>query len=161
MRTLAPAVPDALRCEVALTELIGRVGLEAAEPVAMTRWPAHLDLIDPRRLSQPEVEAVVVRRLVAPAADPLPGLPASGDCDTHQRAHGIAVGPGPFQGKADGVPNPPAPVVEIGQGLALGEDDQVEPAVVVEVAGGQSAPDPGDRPGWSRTGGHVEKTATR
>src|SRR5689334_11491218 len=91
---LAPAGRDVLRLRVALAETINRVGLQVAEPVTLTRWPAHLNLVDPRRVPQTEVEAVVVRRLVAPTAEPMPRLAAAADVKTDNGAHGIAVGTG-------------------------------------------------------------------
>src|SRR5262249_52972701 len=75
-------------------------------------------------------------------------------------ADGVAVGAGggSFELKGDEVPGRPL-VVEIGQGLAIGDDQQVEPAVVVKVAGGQATTDPGDLPRRAGAPGHVGKPA--
>ena len=53
---------------------------------------------------------------------------------------------------------PVGPVVEVGQGLVLRDDHQVDPAVVVEVARGQPAADPRDAPGRPGAVADVDRT---
>ncbi len=49
--------------------------------------------------------------------------------------------------------------MEVGHGLVLGENEQVGPAVVVEVAPGQAPADTLNLPGWARLVGDVGEMA--
>ena len=82
--------------------------------------------------------------------------PTAGD-DGDPGADGVAVGGRPFQPERDEVAAR-GPVVEVGQGLVLGQDQGIDAAVVVEVARRQAAAEPGARPGGA---GPVETSARR
>ena len=91
------------------------------------------------------MEPGVGGRLVAPAADPpgasrvAPPAVTVTRAPTASRFEAVAFEPERQRAAALG------PVVEVGQRAVLGEDQEVDPAVVVEVAGGQPAADAGGR----------------
>ena len=100
------------------------------------------------------MEARVARRLVAAAR-------RAAEADLACRPLATTVTRAPtasrfdpvaLQAEGDEMAGVLGPVVEVGQGLVLGEDQGVDPAVVVEVADGQAAADPRDRPGRGRRG---------
>ena len=51
--------------------------------------------------------------------------------------------------------------MKIGQRLVLGEDQRIDAAVVVEVAGGQAATDALDLPALTRLVGDIDEPAVR
>ena len=90
----------------------------------------------------------VARRQIAAAAEP------RGDLGPARDGHGH---PAPTASRLEVVPSSASVrkwfwdveslIVEQGQRGVLGDEQQVDAAVVVEVAGGQSAAQPGDLPG--------------
>ena len=104
--------------------------------------PGDLDRLDPVGPAEAEVEARTGGGEVARPPDAPGDLAAASARDRHPGADAIAVGGGPFEEEGEGV-SPLGPVVEIGQGSVLGDDQEVEPAVVVEVADGQPPADAG------------------
>src|SRR5262249_30983410 len=70
----------------------------------------------------------------------------------------IAVGVGPFETKRDEMATR-GPVVDVSQGRVLGDDQQVEPAVVVEVADGKPSTDAGYPPRGPTRFGDVDQAA--
>ena len=124
------------------------------------RRPGDLDRLDPVGPAEPEVEPRIGGGQVAAAADALGDLATAPARDRHPGADAVAVGGGPFEAEGEEVAAR-GPVVEIGQGRVLGDDQEVEPAVVVEVADGQPAADAGDRPGGAGRLGDVDQAAPR
>ncbi len=93
-----------------------------------------------RRASpSPKCRRRIRRRLVAPAAEPLGHPDPAAARDRDLGPHGVAVRLRPLELEDDEVPGALRLVVEVDQGLVLRDDDDVGPAIVVEVADGQAA----------------------
>ena len=144
------------RC-VSLFPTVAAVDLQVREAIDATGRPADLDFVD-SVLSQAEMEARVGGRLIA-TAPVTPGAAATAaGRDGNDRAHAVAVGPRPFQEKRDGVAGRARGlVVEEDERRILRHRNQVDAAVVVEIARGQGAADPRDAPGGPRFGGDVDQ----
>src|SRR5262245_16430898 len=95
----------------------------------------------------------VVGGLVATAPRLLGRLAHPARDEHGDRAYGFAVRAGPFEAERHEMPRPGS-VVEEGERPVLAHKDEVDPAVVVEVSGGQAAPDAGRLPGGPGAGGH-------
>src|SRR5260370_39544122 len=93
------------------------------------------DSLDRGRLPQAKVDPGGARREEATAADPLGDLAAAPRGKRQARAHGVAIcaGSGALELESDEVAGRPF-VMKICQGLPLGDDQQVEPAIVVAGA---------------------------
>src|SRR4051812_9537175 len=93
------------------------------------RRPGDLDRLDPVGPAEPEVEARIGGGQIAPTPEALGDLATAPARDRHPYADAIAVGGGPFEEEGEGAPSP-GPVAKIGQECVLGDDEEVEPAVV-------------------------------
>src|SRR5262249_47050120 len=126
--------------------------------IQLAGWPAHLHQFDLPARSEAEMEARVAGRLVAATAD-APGLLATArDDDGDAGSDGVAVGGGPLRAGRQGVGGGGL-VVEVSQRLALAEQEQVDTAIVVEIARRQAAADPGDAPRGPGSVRDVDQTA--
>ena len=102
--------------------------------------------VDPTAGPQAEVEPRVAGRQVAAAADAPGDLAAAAGGDRDRRPDGVAVRPRPLEAEGHEVARPRRLVVEGDQRLVLRDDQDVDAAVVVEVADGQPAADAGHLP---------------
>ncbi len=94
--------------------------------------------VDPLGPAEAEMEPGVGRREVAAAAEPPGMLAATAGLQGHHGADGVAVRRAAFEAEGGEVARLGL-VVEVGERADLVHDDRVEPAVVVQVADGQTA----------------------
>src|SRR5690606_16620028 len=125
------------------------IGRAAAELLALTGWPAHLDRLIPGRVTQPEVQARVALRQIARSAEHVAVQPPAAHLHTNACAQGIDVRPSdaPYH-------QPVAARCHVLQDrgcFAHVPDDDLERAAVVEIADSGPArrsdlAEPGTRP---------------
>ena len=141
-----------------LAQQVTGVGRESAVSVRPSGGPGDFDPVGAGILTEAEVEAGVAGRLIAAPAD-APGGPATtAGRDRDAGADRLALRRRRFQQERQRVTALGA-VVEIGQRPVERRDHQVDPAVIVEVAGGEAPADPRDQPGRPGRGGPVDELA--
>jgi hypothetical protein len=126
-----------------LDEPVAGVRREALIAVATARGPCDLDTIGLGRRSQAEVKTGVAPRQVSASAEPRGDLSPARDGHGHPRADGVAVRGGPLEPEGEEMVWGRSPIAEQGEREVLGDEQQVNAAVVVQVAGRQSTPQPG------------------
>ena len=82
----------------------------------------------------------VARRQVAASAETCSDLSPARGGHGHPRADGVAIRGGPLEPEGEEMVLRRGPIAEQGERKILGDEQQVDAAVVVEVAGRQSAP---------------------
>ena len=108
------------------------------EPIHVSRGPEDFDGLDPVSVSQAEVETWVARRLEAATPRPPGHESPAGSNDRDPGADGVAVRAATLQAEGER-PSTFGPVVEVGHGLVVRQDQHVLTAVVVEIAHDQAA----------------------
>ena len=124
-----------------LDDLVRPIGLEVFERAHHTRRPAQCDLIHLAGRADADQEAGVVGRLEAVSPLALAEDRPAADLDLDAGADGVAVALGPAKLEADPVVVGLRVVAEQGGGGVLVVDDDVDVAVVVDVAERRAAAD--------------------
>src|SRR5262249_45590059 len=133
--------------------------LQVLEMTDLPRRPAHLHILYAVDLKA-EVDPGVRGRLVAAAAG-FPGAVApAADRDRDDRTQGIAIGASAFEAEGREVAAR-CLIVKINQRAALGDRDEVAPAVVVHVARGETAAEARGDPGFPGGPGDVDQPTAR
>ena len=136
-----------------LAEQITAVRGQVVVAIHASGRPPHFHRLDAPGVSQTEVEPRVAGRQVTSPADP-PRDASNGSRDDHDAStDAVAVGDRPFQGQGHEMTGSGL-VVQEDQRFILDDDQRIDPAVVIEVAGRQPAPqmqEPKRRPGPSDT----------
>ena len=135
---------------VALACQIPRIRGDITEMIDTTGGPADLDRTGAIALTQPEMQSRVARRLVAASALARDDLAPAERSKRHPCAHGVPIGFRAFEANGQIMADAFRLVVEVSDGLILREDQGVDAAVVVEIAGGQAAADALNLPGRRR-----------
>ena len=132
--------------------------VEIVEPIHLSRRPAHFDGLDPVCVSQSEVDSGIAGRLVTPSAHPPGDEAPSCHRNRHPSADGVSIGPGSgsLQSKCH-VVSADGAVVEIRQRLVVPKQQEVDAAIVVEIARGKASAHARDAPGGSRTRGDIDQ----
>jgi len=91
-----------------------------------------------------------MRRLVTSPAHSLGDLAAAAGYDSDARTDAVAIGWGSFEPEGHVVSDPRRLVVKVGDRFVLGEDDGIDTAVVVEIAGSEAPSDALHGPGHPR-----------
>ena len=134
-----------------LTDQVRSIGGQVPEPADQAGGPGHLDLINKGRRSQPKMDSGIAGRLITPASVTEADETATSRTNTHPRSDRVPVRGNALEPEGDRVAGGGL-VVHVGQGFVLGEKQQVDPAVVVQVADGQPASEPRYLPGRTRRG---------
>ena len=125
---------------VTFDESVAGVRGEAMMTLAAARGPGNLDAINFAAGSQAKMKTGVARREIAASAEPRGDLSPARDSDSNSRSDGIPVRGGPFEPERDEMVLGLGPIVEQGERNVLGDEQQIDAAVVVQVADRESAP---------------------
>src|SRR4029450_3784259 len=113
------------------------IGGDTGEGLDCAARPQDLQTVDGRRLTQPEVSPQIVLPKVAGTRLYLAQLPALADRTHQARARRAAIALGADRTDEEGVACVAALVQQQRCGVAVVGDQQIEVAVVVDVAGGE------------------------
>jgi hypothetical protein len=126
-----------LRLGLPFVEEITRVSGQIMVSVDAAGWPDHFDLLDTIGAGKTEMEPGIAGRLIAATTDTRDDLATSAGLERDLGPDAITVGWLPDQPERREMTRA-LTVVEIGEGLILGDDDQIDSTVVFQVSGSQS-----------------------